>query len=193
MFQNSIVNVGTFISMPIFHYFNLNDNIIILLAFGSAISIRIVKVFARSEEVFFASTAFGVFMGVSSAPIRAQMTRCVAAVELGKVKASHLSLIKSTFCISISFYILQVFAMLASLESAVPILASAIFTNLYNATSELTYPWQGSFYFGCIGFSSIGMALKMDIGCIVKTETTYNFYRCPYNNICVHIPWMQTN
>ena len=163
MFQNSIVNVGTFISMPIFHYFNLNDNIIILLAFGSAISIRIVKVFARSEEVFIASTAFGVFMGVSSAPIRAQMTRCVAAVELGKVKASHLSLIKSTFCISISFYILQVFAMLASLESAVPILASAIFTNLYNATSELTYPWQGSFYFGCIGFSSIGMAHKMDM------------------------------
>ena len=63
----------------------------------------------------------------------------------------------------ISFYILQVFAMLASLESAVPILASAIFTNLYNATSELTYPWQGSFYFGCIGFSSIGMAHKMDM------------------------------
>ena len=66
--------------------------------------------------------------------------------------------------------------MLASLESAVPILASAIFTNLYNATSELTYPWQGSFYFGCIGFSSIGMALKMDIGhwtCIVKTETIF--------------------
>ena len=89
MFQNSIVNVGTFISMPIFHYFNLNDNIIILLAFGSAISIRIVKVFARSEEVFFASTAFGVFMGVSSAPIRAQMTRCVAAVELGKVIISN--------------------------------------------------------------------------------------------------------
>lgn len=146
MFQNSIVNVGTFISMPIFHYFNLNDNIIILLAFGSAISIRIVKVFARSEEVFFASTAFGLFMGVSSAPIRAQMTRCVAAVELGKV-----------------------FAMLASLESAVPILASAIFTNLYNATSELTYPWQGSFYFGCIGFSSIGVVITIfvyiSLGC----------------------------
>ena len=46
--------------------------------------------------------------------------------------------------------------MLASLESAVPILASAIFTNLYNATSELSYPWQGSFYFASSGFYLLG-------------------------------------
>ena len=132
MFQNSIVNVGTFISMPIFHYFNLNDNIIILLAIGSAISIRVVKVFARSEEVFFASTAFGVFMGVSSAPIRAQMTRCVAAVELGKVKTSHLSLIKSTFCISISLSTycrcLPCLPVLSLLSPSLPVLSSPIFT-----------------------------------------------------------------
>ena len=88
IFQNSVVNVGTFISMPIFHYFNLNDNIIILLSFSSAILIRIVKAFARSEGAFFASTAFGVFMGVSSAPIRAQITRCVSVEELGKVTCS---------------------------------------------------------------------------------------------------------
>ena len=47
--------------------------------------------------------------------------------------------------------------MLASLESAVPIIASVIFTNLYNATSELSYPWQGSFYIASIGFSSLGI------------------------------------
>ena len=48
------------------------------------------------------------------------------------------------------------FAMLASLESAVPILASAIFTNLYNATSELSYPWKGTFYFASTGFYLLG-------------------------------------
>ena len=32
--------------------------------------------------------------------------------------------------------------------------------------------------------------------CIVKIDTlnhTWNICRCHYNNICVHIPWMQTN
>ena len=43
--------------------------------------------------------------------------------------------------------------MLASLECAVPILGSMIFTSIYNATSGLAYPWQGTFYFagsGCL-------------------------------------------
>ena len=47
--------------------------------------------------------------------------------------------------------------MLASLESFVPILASWIFTNLYNATSELAYPWKGSFYFTSAGFAALGL------------------------------------
>ena len=71
--------------MPIFHHFNLNDNIIILLSSGSRILFEMVKAFARSETSFFASIAGGVFMYVSSAPIRAQMTRCVSVEELGKV------------------------------------------------------------------------------------------------------------
>ena len=58
------------------------------------------------------------------------MTRCVHPHETGKI-----------------------FAMLASVESLIPILASNTFTRLYNATSDLQYPWVGSFYFlgaGCI-------------------------------------------
>ena len=47
--------------------------------------------------------------------------------------------------------------MLASLESFVPILASWVFTNLYNATSELEYPWQASFYFAVAGFAALGI------------------------------------
>ena len=61
------------------------------------------------------------------------MTRCVSSSELGKV-----------------------FAMLASLESVVPILASALFTSLYNSTIELGYPGQGSFYFASAGFTFLG-------------------------------------
>ena len=60
-------------------------------------------------------------------------TRCVSSAELGKV-----------------------FAMLASLESVVPIAASAIFTSLYNSTTGLGYPWQGSFYFLSAGFTVLG-------------------------------------
>ena len=47
--------------------------------------------------------------------------------------------------------------MLASLESLVPILSGWIFTNLYNATSELVYPWRGSFYFTSAAFAALGL------------------------------------
>ena len=46
--------------------------------------------------------------------------------------------------------------MLASLECVVPILASMIFTNLYNATSGLDYPWKGTFYFGSALLTLLG-------------------------------------
>ena len=46
--------------------------------------------------------------------------------------------------------------MLASLECFVPILSATLFTNVYNATIELKYPWNATFYFGAIGFTLIG-------------------------------------
>ena len=63
----------------------MNDNLIIMLACASSVSSRLVRAFAKTELVFFASTACGIWMYTSSAPIRAQMTRCVAPDELGKV------------------------------------------------------------------------------------------------------------
>ena len=39
--------------------------------------------------------------------------------------------------------LLQVFAMLASVESVVPILGSQIYSKLYNYTKPLSYPWPG--------------------------------------------------
>ena len=59
----------------------------------------------------------------------------------------------------------QVFAMVASMEAFVPILSSMIYSNLYNATIELAYPWQGSFYFLSIGLTIIGNNICVDESC----------------------------
>ena len=119
--------------MPLFHHFDVNDNLIILFSGVSCILSRVTRALAKTEDAFFASTACGLLLYIFQAPIRAQMTRCVSSLELGKV-----------------------FAMLASLESVVPIASSALFTWLYNSTSELFYPWQGSFYFLSAGFTVLG-------------------------------------
>ena len=133
MIRTIITNIGTFFIMPIFHYFNVNDNIIILTSLTSLMSSTIVRALAKTETIFYASTLFGMVGHIQSAPIRAQISRCVAPEELGKV-----------------------FAMLASTESVVPIIASSVFTNLYNATSDLLYPWQATFYFVEASIMSLG-------------------------------------
>ena len=142
MIRNIICTVGTFLIMPVFHYFNVNDNIIIIAACLSSISSILLRAFAKTEQIFFASTLLGALSTVQSAPIRAQISRCVSPAELGKV-----------------------FAMLASTESLVPIIASSLFTSLYNQTSGLGYPGQATFYFveaaiTCIGW---GRNIKQDI------------------------------
>ena len=68
--QDLVCDLGTFIFVPIFHHFNVNDNIIIMLACFSSVSSRIVRAFAKTELVFFSSTLCGVWMYISSAPIR---------------------------------------------------------------------------------------------------------------------------
>ena len=132
--QKFTTAAGIFVFSIFFHRLNLNDNIIIVLSGLSSISAQIFRALAgTNEDLFMASISVEVGSDLFSAPIRAQMTRCIAPEETGKV-----------------------FAMLASLECAVPILASMIFTNVYNATSGASYPWAGTFYFGAAGFTLIG-------------------------------------
>ena len=50
----------------------------------------------------------------------------------------------------------QVFAVLASLQAITPSATSAIFTSLYNVTSELTYSWQVTFFFASVRFRLLG-------------------------------------
>ena len=71
--------------MPVMHHFNVNDNLIILFSGLSGICGQIFRALAKSEVTFFASVSVEVFASFFSAPIRAQMTRCVAPEELGKV------------------------------------------------------------------------------------------------------------
>ena len=72
-------------SLPIFHHFNVNDNIIILTSSISGIASRLIKALAKTETTFFLAPLGGIFLNVFYAPIRAQMTRCVTNEDLGKV------------------------------------------------------------------------------------------------------------
>ena len=84
--QTAYTSGGLLLLMPIMHHFNVNDNLIILVSGLSGISGQIFRALAKTEITFFASVSVEVFANFFSAPIRAQMTRCVAPEETGKVK-----------------------------------------------------------------------------------------------------------
>ena len=71
--------------MPLMHHFNVNDNLIIICSGLSGIFGQIFRALAKTEITFFASVSVEIFSNFFSAPIRAQMTRCVAPEETGKV------------------------------------------------------------------------------------------------------------
>ena len=80
-----VASLGMMVLSPIFHHFNINDNMIVLVSSLSMISAQLIRAFAKTETVFFASVAAGFGGAMFSAPIRAQMTRCVPPEENGKV------------------------------------------------------------------------------------------------------------
>jgi len=146
MVKTIIESIGMATLMPIFHYFNINDNLIILLSFMSAFSAQMFRGFATKSWMMFASAGVDFATSILSAPVRAQITSCVYPHETGKV-----------------------FAMLASVESLVPIIASTVFTRMYNVTAVLHYPWPGSFYFVGAGSILLGLVVTLyvhiSLGC----------------------------
>ena len=82
---NAASNIGLVTLMPLFHYFNVDDNVIILISLFSNMVFYVFKVLVKTEEAFFASAAFGFLINLFYAPIRVIVTRCVPAEELGKV------------------------------------------------------------------------------------------------------------
>ena len=138
MIQNILNNIGCMLLMPVFHHFNISDNLIILASCVSLISQRLTKALAKTEVAFFASTGLAGLMYAFFAPIRAQISRCVPSEELGKVNA-----------------------VLASLQALWLLVTSNTFTSLYKATSDLAYPWQASFYFACVACFVTGKSSLM--------------------------------
>ena len=83
---NAASNMGLITSMPLFHYFNINDSVIILLSLFSNMVFYLYKMLVKTENAFFASSAFGCMINLFYAPIRVQVTRCVSTEDLGKVE-----------------------------------------------------------------------------------------------------------
>ena len=84
-FSKAVCNVGSVISIPVLHYFNRNDNEIILISVVSCILQKLCKALVRTEGKYFAATALGLLINVYYAPVRVQVSRCVPPEELGKV------------------------------------------------------------------------------------------------------------
>ena len=133
MIQTLVNDIGKLLMMPVFHHFNINDNLIILASCVSLTAQRLTKAFAKTEVTFFASNGLAGLMYAFYSPIRAQISRCVPSEELGKVNA-----------------------VLASLQALWIFITSNTFTSIYNATSELDYPWQASFYFASLACTVTG-------------------------------------
>ena len=68
--QRLVYNTGTMIAMPVFHHFDVNDNIILLAAYTSRLSAWLLRAFAKTSQVFYASTGAAVLGMITSAPIR---------------------------------------------------------------------------------------------------------------------------
>ena len=85
MILSLATNIGGFSTMPLFHHFNVHDNIIILVGMVSNMTARTIKPLAKTKNVFFISWAC-CCSSVFYAPVRAQISRCVSAEELGKVE-----------------------------------------------------------------------------------------------------------
>ena len=98
MILSLVTTVGTMLVMPMFHHFNVNDNVIILTCNLSCIASRLTRALAKSEQIFFASSAVAILLCAFHAPVRAQITRCVPAQDLGKVNISCFSVGRSRFC-----------------------------------------------------------------------------------------------
>ena len=77
--------------MPLFHHFNVNDNIVLLISSLSRLSAWLMRALAKTSGVFYASTGAGILCMLTSAPIRAQMSRCVPSEDLGKVNIMQTS------------------------------------------------------------------------------------------------------
>ena len=140
-----VSSFSMFVLFPLFHKFNVDNNFIIILSCVSQIGGAFLRGVSTEPWMFYVSTLVDFGTSVVSPPIRAQITHCVEPKELGKI-----------------------FAMLASVESLIPIIGTNMYTRIYNTTRELAYPLPGM-----IGNSN---TLNLDKGWAISVKhTLYNW------------------
>ena len=86
MVQTLINDIGSLLFMPLFHYFNVNNNLVILASGMSGMTSRLMKAFAKTETTFFAANVFAVLLYGFYAPGRAEMSWCVPSQNLSRLK-----------------------------------------------------------------------------------------------------------
>ena len=122
MTASLVSSLSMFILFPVFHKFDVNNNFIIILSSVSQIGGAFVRGFSTEPWMFYISILVDFGTSIVWPALRAQITHCVEPEELGKI-----------------------FAMLGSVESVIPIVGTNIYTHIYNATRELSYPLSGKF------------------------------------------------
>ena len=154
---NLVSSLAMFLLFPLFHRFKINDNFIIMISCTSQIGGALLRGLSTHPWMFYLSTFVDFGTSIVSPPIRAQISHCVEPHELGKI-----------------------FAMLASIESLIPIIGTNMYTNIYKATRELAYPlpgnitdggtnhgklFAGTCYFVSCVFIGVGLVLTTAMAC----------------------------
>jgi len=139
---NLVSSLAMFLLFPLFHRFKINDNFIIMISCTSQIGGALLRGLSTHPWMFYLSTFVDFGTSIVSPPIRAQISHCVEPHELGKI-----------------------FAMLASIESLIPIIGTNMYTNIYKATRELAYPLPGTCYFVSCVFIGVGLVLTTAMAC----------------------------
>ena len=113
--------VAAFLVMPLVSfYWKVHDAAVGLLASCSKIVSLVIISIAWNGWVLFAGSCAGFLSAFSAIVIRSMLSKCVSKAELGKI-----------------------FSLLASLEGAVPLFASPLFTFVYTHTLE---SWTGAVF-----------------------------------------------
>ena len=126
--------VAAFLVMPLLSfYWKVHDAAVGLLATCSKIVSLVIISIAWNGWVLFLGSCAGFLSAFSSIVIRSMLSKCVSKAELGKI-----------------------FSLLASLEAAVPLFASPLFTFVYTQTLD---SWTG-----CVFIVQAGIFLLAEVG-----------------------------
>jgi len=147
-FQELLEVVGQGVAIPILGWLNFRDSAIVPVLFFTYILRDVIKAFSKFPWMLYTAAAVGFVAAYSVSTCRSIMSKCVENDELGKV-----------------------FALLSSLESIVPIVMSQVYASLWEATSDLNYPWVGTVYMLSAVLISISTAMSLYALYCLKGQT----------------------